>query len=323
MKKFKSILVVAGGKDGGVAAIARAADLAKRNNASVTIVDVVDPLPPLLEIPGIAEEESHQELIAGKQAALERLASRLCNENIVAEYHLLQGPPAEQIIHRVIRENHDLLIKTAEEPAGIYQRLFGTTGLRLMRKCPCPVLIVKADCENKFQRILAAVAPNPHDKPDELNLKIMQLATSLGHIDDSELHVICVWPEWTDWVAPDSDDSESKELTRYQREITMLQNRMVSAIMEPFRQPDRVNHVHLLKGSPAEQISGLAEQEEIDLLVMGSVCKTGIAGFFIGNTAETVLNQVNCSVLTVKPKDFLAPASIARNWRDPTGRENN
>ena len=43
------------------------------------------------------------------------------------------------------------------------------------------------------------------------------------------------------------------------------------------------------------------------LLVMGTLCRTGIPGFFIGNTAETILNQVDCSVLTVKPKGFVSP----------------
>jgi nucleotide-binding universal stress UspA family protein len=48
----------------------------------------------------------------------------------------------------------------------------------------------------------------------------------------------------------------------------------------------------------------------IDLLVMGTVCRTGIAGFLIGNTAEEVLNQVDCSVLTVKPEGFETPVTL-------------
>ena len=33
-------------------------------------------------------------------------------------------------------------------------------------------------------------------------------------------------------------------------------------------------------------------------------------GFFIGNTAESVLQQVNCSVLTVKPEGFVSPVTL-------------
>ena len=50
--------------------------------------------------------------------------------------------------------------------------------------------------------------------------------------------------------------------------------------------------------------------KDIDLLVMGTVCRTGIAGFLIGNTAEEVLNQVGCSVLTLKPEGFVTPVTL-------------
>jgi nucleotide-binding universal stress UspA family protein len=52
------------------------------------------------------------------------------------------------------------------------------------------------------------------------------------------------------------------------------------------------------------------EREGAELLVMGTVCRTGIPGFFIGNTAEMILGQVDCSVLTVKPKDFESPVKL-------------
>ena len=45
---------------------------------------------------------------------------------------------------------------------------------------------------------------------------------------------------------------------------------------------------------------------------MGTVCRTGIAGFFIGNTAESILQQVDCSVLTVKPDGFVSPVVLER-----------
>jgi len=55
----------------------------------------------------------------------------------------------------------------------------------------------------------------------------------------------------------------------------------------------------------------LAAEHGIDLIVMGTVCRTGVAGFFIGNTAENVLQQVDCSVLTVKPEGFVSPVNLA------------
>jgi len=48
---------------------------------------------------------------------------------------------------------------------------------------------------------------------------------------------------------------------------------------------------------------------DIDLIVMGTVCRTGIAGFLIGGTTETILHEVDCSVLAVKTKDFGSPVT--------------
>lgn len=44
-----------------------------------------------------------------------------------------------------------------------------------------------------------------------------------------------------------------------------------------------------------------------DLVVMGTVARTGVAGLIIGNTAEAILEQVNCSVLAIKPAGFKSP----------------
>jgi len=44
---------------------------------------------------------------------------------------------------------------------------------------------------------------------------------------------------------------------------------------------------------------------------MGTVSRTGIPGLLIGNTAEVILNNLECSVLAVKPADFATPVSFS------------
>jgi len=68
--------------------------------------------------------------------------------------------------------------------------------------------------------------------------------------------------------------------------------------------------VHLVKGNPGSVIPQLAKKQGVDLVVMGTVARTGIEGFFIGNTAEKILRLIDCSVLTVKPKGFKSPVKV-------------
>ena len=69
-------------------------------------------------------------------------------------------------------------------------------------------------------------------------------------------------------------------------------------------------NVHLLKGDAAERIAGLARELSTDLIVMGTVGRSGVSGLFIGNTAEDVLLTTHASVLTVKPEDFISPIAL-------------
>ena len=59
--------------------------------------------------------------------------------------------------------------------------------------------------------------------------------------------------------------------------------------------------LHLVEGEAGPTIPHLAGKERIDLVIMSTVARASMEGYFIGNTAETVLHRVACSVLTVKP----------------------
>jgi nucleotide-binding universal stress UspA family protein len=66
----------------------------------------------------------------------------------------------------------------------------------------------------------------------------------------------------------------------------------------------------LIKGSARKEVPVLSRQLEADLIVMGTVARTGIPGFIMGNTAEAILNQIDCSVLAVKPPGFVTPVTL-------------
>jgi nucleotide-binding universal stress UspA family protein len=68
--------------------------------------------------------------------------------------------------------------------------------------------------------------------------------------------------------------------------------------------------MHLLKGDPADVIADFAKTGRVDLIVMGTVARTGIPGLVIGNTAEAILQRVDCSVLAVKPVGFVSPVGL-------------
>ena len=66
----------------------------------------------------------------------------------------------------------------------------------------------------------------------------------------------------------------------------------------------------LLKGSPLRVIPEYLNNIAADLVVMGTVARTGVPGFIMGNTAETILNHINCSVLAIKPQGFVTTITL-------------
>jgi nucleotide-binding universal stress UspA family protein len=67
---------------------------------------------------------------------------------------------------------------------------------------------------------------------------------------------------------------------------------------------------HLLQGSASREIPKLAKNLAVDCIVMGTVGRTGIRGILMGNTAETILAQIDSSVLAIKPEGFSTPIAL-------------
>jgi universal stress protein E len=55
-----------------------------------------------------------------------------------------------------------------------------------------------------------------------------------------------------------------------------------------------------------------AHDAQADLIVMGSMGRSGLAGIFMGNTAERVLRRWQGSVFVVKPLGFISPVVLDR-----------
>ncbi len=104
-----------------------------------------------------------------------------------------------------------------------------------------------------------------------------------------------------------NDESIRELCLKTKREFTSQLDQLLSTV----DLNNIISHRHLPKDmDAAKAIVKLTKNKAIDLLVMGTVCRTGLAGFLIGNTAEKVLSEVNCSVLTVKPEGFVTPVTL-------------
>ena len=132
-------------------------------------------------ISAMPPQELAESVIKEHHEHLNGLVEPIRRQGIRVSVNVMTGTPFLEIIRQVLRKGHDLVIMTAEGKGGLKNRLFGSTSLHLMRKCPCPVWVVKPTRRKRSDRIPAAVDPDPSDEAEtSLNTTIMDLATSSG-----------------------------------------------------------------------------------------------------------------------------------------------
>lgn len=235
------------------------------------------------------------------------MAAEIGSADSLIYTRLLVGFPFLEVIKLVAKGNYDLVVKVARSPEGLGERLFGSQDLHLLRKCPCPILIDRANSGAHYQRVLAALDARPLDGQgcDE---QIVALASSLSSLDQARLYVVHAWQ------LPGESMFRSGRFHVPSMEIdAMLEHEVLSRKQRLAERLDSAglavddSRVHLVKGRAAETINRVAGDIGADIIVMGTVGRAGIPGLFIGNTAEEVLQSTTRSILAVKPQGFRSP----------------
>jgi len=321
MKRFKNILLVINDKVENQTAIQKVINLSIHNQARVTVIEVLEESHNITHFFGhdssIDVFEAH---IKAKQESLHALLEPY-RKDIEVDVIVCRGKTFFEIIRAVLKHNFDLVVKTCHPHGSLKTMLFGTTDMHLLRKCPCPVWLIKQQDEVKCRRILAAVDIEPSidiEKMDALNQQILEMAVSLALTDFAELHVAHAWMIFgDDMLQTFYSEYTEEEVTAWMEDQKMrikagrdeFKAKLDQVLVE--KGSDNLNpKVHFIEGDAYEIIPRLAEETKVDLVIMGTIARTGLPGFFMGNTAENILNQLNCSVLAIKPTGFVSPVTI-------------
>ena len=317
MKRFKNILYVNESEIDQDSALARAVALAQNNQANLTIVAVIPPQifkTGIGLLPGQSITSKEQEsIIANHRLTLESMLQPY-KQGLDIQLKVLVGKTFLEVIRIVLKNNYDLVIKPAENPNWT-QRLFSSDDLHLLRKCPCPIWIMKPPEKSNYSRIVAAVDFDPmNEAPNQnLNRKILEIAASLALSDFASLHIIHAWEAFAEKRILSRNVSSEIAAEYIKREHDYHQNWLNSLADDliGWIGKDAYNYLSpsfdLTKGPAKKMIAQRVSDLVADLVVMGTVARTGIPGIIIGNTAETIIDQIACSVLAIKPDDFKTP----------------
>jgi len=324
MKRFRNILCVTSATQGDAAVVERAVALAENNQTCLTLLSVVPRVTAGIGMPegGPISKDLQGWLVNEREQLLADLAAPH-RQRIDIGSRVEIGTSFIEVIRQVLRDGCDLVIKAPEDPNWL-DRLFGSDDLHLLRKCPCPVWMIKPRPSGTFGCIVVAVDVDDGYPADELecrqalNRQLLEMSTSLALSEFAELHVVHAWEAIGEGVMRGGFmGNDDAKVRAYVRAVERHHGENLDALIRDTTErlgPEATRylkpHAHLVKGGARKQIPALIRELGADLVVMGSVARTGISGLLMGNTAEMILTQIDCSVLAAKPRGFETPVTL-------------
>jgi nucleotide-binding universal stress UspA family protein len=145
----------------------------------------------------------------------------------------------------------------------------------------------------RIQRILLPTDFSPHSAT--ATLYACELATKF----EAEMHLLHTLEIH---LAPTPEFVMGINLPQYIQESKAAAVNALSRVLDPQWAASHKVVQAVVEGSPKVEIVRYARQEQIDLIVLATHGRTGLAHLLIGSVAENVVRTAPCPVLTVRPE---------------------
>jgi nucleotide-binding universal stress UspA family protein len=307
MQKYQNILFVSTGMTDETDGLKQALSLARNNQANFMALIVPRKFPSHLD----DEKKRQQTLMDELRTVIQKVGTEIgvdTSSMTLAIESDSKNKPAVSIIKHILKNSVDLVVKQAEQKDS--GKGFKALDMDLLRQCPCPVWLCRPITKQRTN-INVAVAIDPKsDTPEghDLSLRLLKLSRNLADTCSGELDIISCWEHkyesdmrYSPWIKMSEEEITEAINTEMDLHRTALDNVINESGIAGKKE------VYHIRGKTDEVIPRHILDKDIDILVMGTVARTGIAGFIIGNTAENILQTVTCSLLAKKPNGFISP----------------
>jgi universal stress protein E len=289
-------------------AVAKAAQLARALGAGIELFHAIDAPLYVGAYSGDArqlEDYWRNEFLRQLDRAATRIGGADLKVTTAVEWDY---PGYEAVIRRARRIRADLIV--AERHAGrhVVPWLLHMTDWELLRLSPVPVLIVKSRRPYRRPVVLAAVDPShAFAKPGRLDEEVLRLAATVTGALHGTLHALHACPVPLPVARPTAAWTSGKMTAEDIR--AEIETKAVAQARSGFDRVLKSAHIprsrrHLVARYPVDAIPDVARKTRSAIVVMGAVSRSGLKSVFIGNTAERVLDHLQCDLLVVKPLRF-------------------
>lgn len=235
----------------------------------------------------------------GGRSTVEEFAGGLNADGVDLQVAFTDERPWLALVQRACDGKADLLAVGRRNAASPDLLPIGSVSRHLLRQSPAPVWVVRPDQHESLQRVLAATDLSP------VGDRVIELAASFAKTYEAALEVLHAYQTPFELqmrharMGNEAFQAELGEIAGKAESHIRAELERVGATGTPF--------VHVLRDAASRAVLGEVARQRVDLLVLGTLSRSGVPGLLIGNTAEKLLDRVPCSLLTVKPEGFTPP----------------
>lgn len=303
--KFNRILVILNPENDKQYALARAVRLVEeqKSDTPVKITLFLTAYELSYEMSALLSSEERSEMlntvIAERQKEIAPYIEKYAHPMIEFDTKVVwHSNEADAITAEFEQNQYDLVVKYTKEEESLTSLIFTPMDWQLLRKCPVPMLMVRDGDWKHQRRILVAVnVSGDEEYQDEFNKSLVSIGMDLAtNLERGNIHLVGAYPPTPVNMAIDLPEFHSSEYSngiRGQHLINMKALRQKFGIDE--------DHTHVREGFPEEVIPEVAKELQAELVVLGTVGRTGLSAALLGNTAEHVISRLKCNLLAIKP----------------------
>lgn len=300
MSVYQRILVVIDPLHNEQPALTRALFLAEKYQSQITIVSCIyDPNYDYTNLLGKEERKAIKSaLIAHEQEQLNELLTRhdlseLTNTMVVWHKKLYQG-----IIDTAQAHHCDLIIKSTKQHNKLGQRIFTPNDWKLLRNSPVNVLMVKNHDWPINGNIVAALSVENIDSSHEcLSELVSDESKNIATLVQANLHLANSFAGAPVHISVEVPTFSAQA---YNANLQERHEELIGKIASNIHV--EAQNIHVTEGLPEDVIPSICHKLDAQLLVLGSVGRSGLSAALLGNTAEHIIDKLNCDTLVIKPQ---------------------
>lgn len=267
----------------------------RRHGARLVLAHVVEPLPPA-PYPRLTTPRDERTIVEIARERMEERAEALRAQGLTVEVCVEEGKPGPKLVAAARARAADLVVIGTRGMTGFKRLLLGSTAEHVVRRSAIPVLTVHPS-PTAIKEVLETVLL-PTDLSEETADAAKAFMALAGGKDQPRVILA-----YADRTPPYLEPYRHEVLLKtHARDVVKEEiERQMQPLAAILREGGLLVETAVVDGEPVSAMTDLAEERNVDMIVMSTHGRSALLNTLLGRTVERIVQHASCPVLTVRP----------------------